>query len=41
VFLEGKFFVPHQVCDILGVAGDKVIEPDDFVPFGKEPVAQV
>jgi hypothetical protein len=39
VFLEGKIFIPYQVGDILRVAGDEIIEPDNQMPLAKKAVA--
>ena len=33
--------VAPQMLDIPGVAGDEIIQPDDLVAFGDQPVAQV
>ena len=38
---ELELRVPEQVGDVLGRAGDEVIDRDDLVPLGEEPFAQV
>jgi hypothetical protein len=39
--LEGKAFVSLQVGDVFGVAGDEVIQPNHFMSFRQETVAEV
>ncbi|GMV11161.1 MAG: hypothetical protein AMXMBFR55_28950 [Gemmatimonadota bacterium] len=38
---ELEALVPHQVRDVVGVAGDEVVEPDDLVPLPQEAVGEV
>ncbi len=38
---ELELRVPEQVGDVLGRAGDEVIDRDDLVALGEEPIAEV
>jgi hypothetical protein len=33
--------IPREVRDVVGVAGDEVVEPDDAMPFGNEAIDEV
>jgi len=41
VFIKCEFFVSHQVRDVLAIARDEIVQPDNRVSLGNEPVAQV
>ena len=41
VFIKREFFVSHQVRDVLAIARDEIVQPDDCVFLGNQSVAQV
>ena len=41
VFDEGEILVAGEVFDVLEIAGDKIIDRDDAMPFRQEPVGQM
>src|SRR5262245_37519840 len=41
MLVEGKFFIPHQVCDVFATASDKIIQSDHLMSVGKEAVAKM